>query len=333
VGVERERKKKKKMKKRTLISAIITISILAILFIKVDPVLLLKSLRTINYWYLALALLGYLCLNFAITFRLFLLLNKLGYHYTYRQILFFHFTSMILGDVTPGKVGYFGLVLLLKDVKAEDTLSVLTIGQIMDFLMKIVGTVAFVVLLSGILLHEYQGVVIAGITVVTALTLIASLLIWSERSLNLLRFFSFGVLKKLTNLIEGIHASTSRLKSELVKALLISIAGWLFVGAQWYFTFLALLPAANVSYLYFLLLQSVVSTIAFIPVTLGGIGLQESAIVGILRISEVGYTTAFTFAILVRGMSMLVDASLGAFNLRKLSLKGIMEDKRWLSQD
>ncbi len=311
------------MKKRSFISAIITISILAILFIKVDPGLLLESLRTINYRYLALALLGYLCLNFALAFRLFILLNKLGYHHTYCQILLFHFTSMILGDVTPGKVGYFGLVLLLKDVKAEDTLSVLTIGQIMDFIMKIVGTIAFAALLSGILLHEYRGVLIAGITVVTALTLIASLLIWSDRSVKLLRIFSFGALKKLTNLIEGIQASTSRLKSELVKALVISIAGWVFVGAQWYFIFLALLPDTNLSFLYFFLLQSIVSTIAFIPVSLGGTGLQESAIVAILRISEVGYTHAFTFGILVRGMSILVDAGLGTFNLRKLSIKDI----------
>lgn len=313
------------MKKRALISAIITISILAILFIKVDPGLLLESLRTINYGYLALALLGYLCLNFALAFRLFLLLNKLGYHHSYRQILLFHFTSMILGDVTPGKVGYFGLVLLLKDVKTEDTLSVLTIGQIMDFIMKIVGTVAFAVILSGILLHEYQGVVIAGITVVTALTLIASLLIWSEGSLKLLRIFSFGAMKKLINLIEGIQASTSRLKSELVKALFISIAGWVFVGAQWYFIFLALLPETNPSFLYFFLLQAIASTVAFIPVSLGGIGLQESAIIGIIliSISNIEYTSAFTFGILVRGMSMLVDAGLGTFNLRKLSLKDI----------
>ncbi len=320
------------MEKRALISAIITISILAILFLKVDLGLLLESLRTINYRYLALALLGYLCLNFALAFRLFWLLKKLGYHHSYWKILLCHFTSMILGDVTPGKVGYFGLLLLLKDVKAEDTLSVLTIGQIMDFLMKIVGTIAFAAILSGILL-EFQGVVVAGIGVVIALTLIASLFIWSERSLKLLRIFSFGALKKLTNLIEGVQASSSRLKSELIKALLISIAGWVFVGVQWYFIFLALLPETNLSFLYFFLLQSVVSTIAFIPVSLGGTGLQESAIVALLRISEVGYTPAFTFGILVRGMSILVDAGFGTSNLRKLSIKDIMEDRRWFSRN
>lgn len=309
------------MRERAFISAIITISILTFLFLKVDLSLLWESFARINYRYLALALLGYLCLNFALALRLFWLLKKLGYRIPYYQILLSHFTSMILGDVTPGKVGYFGLVLLLEEVKAEDTLSVLTIGQIMDFLMKIVGTVVFAAILSGILLHEYQAVLIAGITVVSALTLIAGLLIWSERSLKLLSIFSFGALKKLTNLIEGIQASTSRLKSELLKALLISIAGWVFVGAQWYLIFLALLPETKLSFLYFLLLQSVVSTIAFIPLSLGGTGLQESAIVAILRISEVGYTPAFAFGILVRGMSMLVDAGLGTFNLRKLSIK------------
>ena len=316
------------MKKRALVSALITIAILALLFINVDPGLLWARLQAINYVYLMLALLSYLCLNFALAFRLFLLLSTLGYHHSYRQILLFHFTSMMLGDVTPGKVGYFGLVLLLKDVKTEDTLSVLTIGQIMDFLMKIVGTAAFAALLSGILLRGDWGMVIAGVTVVSALTLIASLLIWSDRSVKLLRLLSFGALKRLTRLIEDVQASTSRLTSELVKALAISIAGWVFVGAQWYFIFLALLPDTNLSFLYFFLLQSLVSTIAFIPVSLGGTGPQEYAIVALLRISEVGYTPAVTFGILVRGLNMLVDAGLGAFNLRKLSIKPFSFAKR-----
>ena len=321
--------------KRALISAGITISILAILFLKVDLGLLLESLQTINYWYLALAFIGYLGLNFALAFRLFWLLNKLGYrHYSYWNILLFHFTSMILGDVTPGKVGYFGLLLLLKDVKAEDTLSVLTIGQIMDFIMKIAGTVAFAVILSGILL-EFQAVLLAGITMMVALTAIASLLIWSEKTVKLLSFFSFGPLKKVTNLVEDVQASTSRLKSELMKALLISIAGWVFVGAQWYFIFLALSPATKISFLFFFLLQAVVSTLAFIPVSLGGAGLQESAIVIILGIPGVGVgcTLALTFGILVRGMSILVDAGFGTFNLRKISLRGILEDRKWLSRN
>ncbi len=316
--------------KRALISAGITISILAILFLKVDLGLLLESLQTINYGYLALAFIGYLGLNFALAFRLFWLLNKLGYHhYSYWNILLFHFTSMILGDITPGKVGYFGLLLLLKDVKTEDTLSVLTIGQIMDFIMKIAGTVAFAVLLSGILL-EFQAVLLAGITMMVALTAIASLLIWSEKSVKLLSFFAFGPLKKVTNIVEDVQASTSRLKSELIKALLISIAGWVFVGAQWYFIFLALSTNTNLSFLFFFLLQAVVSTLAFIPVSLGGIGLQESAIVAILGIPGVGvgYTLAFTFGILVRGMSVLVDAGFGTFNLRKISLRGILEGKK-----
>nr|AAU84054.1 hypothetical protein GZ36D8_10 [uncultured archaeon GZfos36D8] len=324
-----------KIGKRALISAGITIFILALLFLKVDLGLLLESLQTINYWYLALAFIGYLGLNFALAFRLFWLLNKLGYHhYSYWNILLFHFTSMILGDVTPGKVGYFGLLLLLKDVKAEDTLSVLTIGQIMDFIMKIAGTVAFAVILSGILL-EFQAVLLAGITMMVALTAIASLLIWSEKSVKLLSFFAFGPLKKVTNLVEDVQASTSRLKSELVKALLISIAGWVFVGAQWYFIFLALSPTTNISFLFFFLLQAVVSTLAFIPVSLGGIGLQESAIVIILEIPGVGvgYTLALTFGILVRGMSILVDAVFGTFNLRKISLRGILEDRKWLSRN
>jgi uncharacterized protein (TIRG00374 family) len=310
-----------KIGKRALISAGITIFILAILFLKVDLGLLLESLG----------------LNFALAFRLFWLLNKLGYHhYSYWNILLFHFTSMILGDVTPGKVGYFGLLLLLKDVKTEDTLSVLTIGQIMDFIMKIAGTVAFAVILSGILL-KFQAVLLAGITMMVALTAIASLLIWSEKSVKLLSFFSFGPLKKVTNIVEGVQASTSRLKSELVKALLISIAGWVFVGAQWYFIFLALSPATNtkISFLFFFLLQAVVSTLAFIPVSLGGAGLQESAIVIILEIPGVGvgYTLALTFGILVRGMSILVDAGFGTFNLRKISLRGILEDRKWLSRN
>lgn len=71
--------------------------------------------------------------------------------------------------------------------------------------------------------------------------------------------------------------------------------------------------------IYFLLLQSIASTVAFLPFSLGGIGLQESAIVGILRLSGIDVTIALAFSLLVRGMSMLVDAVPGMVHLRKLS--------------
>lgn len=307
------------MRKRIniLISGLVTIAILLFLFLKADIPTFIKTILKVNFYYLFAGFLGYLGLNITLAIRLKLFLGRLGYSLALKQLLLYHFSSMILGDVTPGKVGYFGMVLLLKDkVEAPDTLSILTLGQIMDFILKIMGTLAFLILISKL---QGQDIVLIAILVLSGLTLIAILLLWSKKSLRLLGAVKGFGIGRMVNLLESVQNSSTTVRPVLIKAFLLSVFGWLFIGTQWYFLARSVgIVGTEFNFIYFLLLQSIASTVAFLPLSLGGIGLQESAMVGILWLSGIDGTIALAFSLLVRGMSMLVDAIPGMVYLRKL---------------
>ena len=68
----------------------------------------------------------------------------------------------------------------------------------------------------------------------------------------------------------------------------------------------------------FLLLQPVVTALTFLPVSIGGIGVQESAAVLLLVTMDFDYALVFAFALIVRGLSMLIDVSIGFRNLGRV---------------
>lgn len=309
----------------TVISAVVTVVVLILLFTRVDLQSLMSILGGVDYRYLLLGVLSYVGLNLVLALRLFLLLRELGHDVPYRDMLMHHFSAMILGDVTPGKIGYFGMILMLRDrVPGRDAISVLTVSQIMDFIMKIVGTITFFLIMSHALLGGNQNILLAGIFLVAALTVVACLLLWSEKSLRVLRLFDgIGFVKRILNILEGVQESSHKLKPMLLVSFIISVLGWILVGGQWYF--LGLSVGLLQPYWFFFLLQSVISTVAFIPVSLGGMGIQESAGIAVLLLMGFGYTRAFVFNILTRGVCIIVDAVMGVFNLRKLAISDIFK--------
>ena len=319
-----KRHKKNALKKKrfkVLLSALVTVLLIGLLFYNADITQLWNILQKVNYFFIVLSILAYFGLNLCLAFRLYILLTHLGYNIEYSKILSFHFGSMVLADITPGKVGYFGMILLLKDrVKIEDSTSALTIGQILDFFLKIMGAFLFILIISEALVGEYRNVILLGVIFVLFLTIILSVLIWTPFALKFIdKFEKIPIGKKIKKLLVKVQNSSSELKPAITKSFAVSIIGWMFIGAQWYFIALAI-GIEDFSIIYFLLLQPISSTVAFIPVTLGGIGLQESAIVALMKVSGTEYTSAFAMGVLIRGLSIMIDAICGINKVKEISL-------------
>ncbi|HIH45453.1 MAG TPA: flippase-like domain-containing protein [Candidatus Methanoperedenaceae archaeon] len=294
-----------------------------LLFINVNFGVFMSQLGNLDLLYFGLAVLSYLGLNFCLAFRIQLMLRRLGHSMPFIRVLLFHFTSMILGDVTPGRAGYFGMILLLRDkVKAQDTFSILTIGQIIDFLLKIIGTIAFAALVSTTVLDMNANVVFIAVLLVAAVAAGSALLLFSRRFLRLMCIASgFRTVKNLYRFLLGVQDSTAVLRPVLSWAFLVSVGGWVLVAAQWYF--MARAVDIEFSFLYFLLMQAIASTVSFIPVSLGGAGFQEFAIAALLKNASslpVTYVQALVFGILIRTSSLLTDCLFGVANLHRLSL-------------
>ena len=100
------------LKNRQLFSIFATLVIIFLIFRKGNFNDLYEVLNNINVLYLFLALLAYIFFTTLIGFRFhFLTENQISFF----RVLKCHFGSMLLSDVTPGRLGYFTIVHHLKD--------------------------------------------------------------------------------------------------------------------------------------------------------------------------------------------------------------------------
>ena len=96
------------MKKlRIFFQIIIGISIIAFILNKLDLKEVMAVLGETDLKYFILACISYLFLNLVLAFRLSYLLKKIGHNIKYINVFLSHMGGMIVGDITPGRSGYF----------------------------------------------------------------------------------------------------------------------------------------------------------------------------------------------------------------------------------
>src|SRR5659263_789451 len=108
------------MKKLHLfIQIIIGISIIAFILNKLGLHEVFIVLKKTDMFYFVLACLSYLFLNLILASRLSYLLTKTGHEIKFRDVFLSHMGGMIIGDLTPGRSGYFLTPSILKKKPAS----------------------------------------------------------------------------------------------------------------------------------------------------------------------------------------------------------------------
>jgi len=240
-----------------------------------------------------LAILFYFLLNVLLAFRVQFLIQKMGTATTFRCVLIAHLGGMIAGDATPGRSGYLSTAKLLSgcNCSLSTAMAAILAPQGMEFIVKGIGAMLAIA-------YFHSGRAITGVAVVAAG--IATLaLLWSRRFDRLMGLMPFS--RQLISMRdEGI-----RVRKYAPHVLAISLAGWLLVGLQWYFVGLAL--RMQLGFLEYLLLQPLLSSLMFVPITPAGLGIMESASVIVLYMLGVEPSIAVVFAVMTRLSGVIAD--------------------------
>ena len=294
------------MMKKILQAVVSIILICAIIMnIGVDKITIVLS--GINTIYLIPVFLVYLTMNFFLAFRIQFLLKRLGSVVNFTKVFFSHMFGMLWSEITPGKSGYISVVFPLKkiNVPASRTISTLGVVQIGDFIVKIIGTLFALFLLSTILL-DVTNYALLGVGTAIVLIALISIVLWSEKTDKLFSFLKkFKLGRKIHKILPHIRKSSSVLKKNFVFVIAISLIGWLFRGAEWYF--LGGILGMNLGFMVFLLLHPLLTLLSFVPISPAGIGIMEGGSILILTLFGVPPEVAFTFAILSRVTNIFVD--------------------------
>ncbi|MCD6414653.1 MAG: flippase-like domain-containing protein [Candidatus Diapherotrites archaeon] len=256
---------------------------------------------------LAFGIVAYLLLNALNAFKLGLLIRPGKKLFGFRELFFINLAGMLASDVTPGRVGYFYAIALLREkLKKVHGAAALTIFQLTELVVKVVGAlVAFLLLmsfLSGTELPSYFFLAFGLIVI----AIIFILLVSFSRHSNLLFKWS----KRLMPSFISFQEHTKATKKVFVTALGITLLGWFIRGLEWFFVAQAV--GLRISVVQAVLLHPLITIFAFIPVSIAGLGVVEFA--GITVITNMGVATAgkaaetvLAFLLLDRAMNISID--------------------------
>lgn len=293
-----------------LVQIIIGISIIAFILNKLDINQVYIELRKTNIKYFILACLSYLFLDLTLALRLSYLLKKLGHKTKFRDVFFSHMGGMIIGDITPGRSGYFLTPSILKNragVPITEGMSCIFAPQGIEFILKVGGAIAAIIYLSFTLNIEKKFLIYA--TIGSFILLIAGIMMlilsWKNEKLTARFLNKIPFLDIISKNLSSFKDRSILIKNSMDIILIFYTIGWIFAGFQWYFLGKAI--GIDLSFFTFFLLHPLITILMFVPFSPAGVGFMEQAIKEAFLLFNVSGEKGFAFAVLVRASILVID--------------------------
>lgn len=296
-----------------LLQALIGITlILYISLYKLNSEEITNAIKNIKLSYFLLASLAYFTLNLLLACRLHYLMHHIGYHIPYIKVLVSHLGGMLIGDITPGRSGYFLTPAFIKKItqaRASDAMACIFAPQGLEFILKVAGAILAIIYL----LFKVEIIYIPGIMLWTAILLLLILggfmlaVAWLDEQYTQNLLSKIPVISRFLEQFLNFKNSSNKIKENIKIIILLYMIGWVFSGLQWYLIGQAMnLP---ITYLEFFLLHPLVTTLMFIPLTPAGLGIMESGTAIALHLLGTTPTTGFAFSLLIRINIILTDTT------------------------
>ena len=299
--------------KKTRILLQITTGFVIIAFIlnKLDINEVITVIRKTNLFYFTLACLSYLCLNFILAYRLNYLLAKIGYNLKFPTVFKSHMGGMMVGDITPGRGGYFLTPPILKKstgTRITDGMACIFAPQGIEFILKVAGAIAALLYIS--INADINGKILASVGLGAGFLLIVGILMliisWHDEKLtskflNKLPFFN-----RFTEKLSSFKEQSIEVKNSITAIIILSLTGWVFAALHWFYLGKSL-GIIELPYFVFFLLHPLITILMFVPVSPAGFGLMEGGVILVFALFGIPPTTGLAFSVLVRVSILLVD--------------------------
>lgn len=299
------------MKKlRTAFQIIVGISILAFILNKLDIYEVLDVLERTDLFYFIMACISYFCLNIVLAFRLSYLLKKIGHDIKFIDVFLSHMGGMIVGDITPGRSGYFLTPPILKKktgVPITEGMACIFAPQGIEFILKVTGALAAIIFLSkfsNISKNFYISALI-GAVLLLIVGIFMLIISWQNEKLSSMFLKKIPFLNNFTENLSFFKDRSMLIKGSINYIFVLYAIGWFFAALQWYFLGKAI--GIDISFFTFFLLHPLITILMFVPISPAGLGLLEGGIILVFSFYGVPSAAGMAFSVLVRVNILLVD--------------------------
>lgn len=270
---------------------------------------LMERLEEVSFFFLFSAMSAYFLSNIikTIRFRLLLAKSRISFDVLFHVTASYNFLTAIL----PAGSGELSYPLLLKQKTGSSIgfgLHSVLVTRIADLLVIVLGCIYSWALLIPFIPMQLVIVITAG-----TIFIVSVCFYYGEASKHLDDFIhmvevktKFKPLRAVGNILNDMNGEYRTLKKEkmIYKILLCSCFQWILAFLSFYLIFRAF--NTEITFLQALYIVTSLNLLSILPVnTIGGIGIKEAALAGLLLLIGFGKEEALSLGILVRLMSLL----------------------------
>jgi uncharacterized protein (TIRG00374 family) len=308
---------------KNIVKILIAIFLIAFIVYNLKIKVLIKTIIEANMLWIVFA--GFLLFiaHLIIVYRIKFVLTKFRKLST-GKVFWSHFFSYLIGQITPGKIGYLSMAYLFKKEKIPYSLtsSVLILSQLISFVIQMILAGFCVIYLASAV--ETTGMVymilILGWVLYSIIITLLFLRYGTWKLSGLIKRLPKGM--KLLNFIESLSRDFSGIKRYTPAIFIFTLLSWIVGGIAWWAIGMSL--DVNLPFYVFILLNPLVSSLTFFPITPAGIGIAEAGNVLIFSYLGILPEKGFIFMLLDRSINLIISL----LGLKVLVSKRVSVSKR-----
>jgi len=220
-----------------------------------------------------------------------------------KDVMLAHMCGMLYSNATPGRIGYYYTAFPIAkrtNKSISGNMGVITVIQGVNFLIKMILCIIAIIYFSK-LQHYFLFVSVIPIIIL----MIIFLVLYTDIVNRIIKRLS--LINKFLKNVELMQKASREIDNKtLMEIIIISFISWIFMSAQWYFIAYSL--GAQMTFITVLLLQPLLTTVMFIPISPAGLGITEGGGAILFNILSLNQATGVTFILLIRFNSIIVDS-------------------------
>ena len=284
------------------------IAILGVLIWSCDIGLVLDEIGTIESSFLIPVVLLYGFTLFLLSLRWWFILTKMGYTIPIKTSFLAFNAGVLLSDISPGRIGEVSRPFFIRDVVPAGTgMASFIIDRYVDFIGKVILCGFALILLASLFSLEMMGLFL--FIAVVPVIIMSLFWVYSIRSSAL---FMHPRLILLQGLFTDIHAGMKHLISP-VRVIIITVVWTLGISVLQglRLVMIAFVVGYQLPLIDITILQSLVSSLSLVPVTISGLGLVEGGLTAVFSSYSIPVAAGISIAVLDRVITVLVHMTLG----------------------
>lgn len=260
------------MKKRFLLSIVVSIVILAFLFLNfLDFKKFLDAMLSVNFLLFLASDIPYAIQALLMGYRLSWSMNKSGVRTSLTDGLIAHLFGMLGSDFSVGRFGYLVSSLPLKS-KIAGNIGVISTLVVVDVIAKSIFSIVSALFFIYFFRLEINLLLFVFATLIISIGILFFIIAKSPKIMALISKIPL-IGEKLLPYYQDFRSSLERLRGKLLFLFIFPVLGWILRGCEW--ILLGYAVGIDFPFYIWLMLHPLLSLTRLIPITAAGLGIFE----------------------------------------------------------